>query len=93
VKVVNFGQEKDPARLKALAEGELKASSKPIEQWSFSVMLGEEYKLSELYPGAGVRAKMQGDPWKPDGEYILRLIGISGNFGPKVQLEFQPMEA
>lgn len=93
VKVVNASQETDGARLQAIADAELAANLTPTQQWSFGVVIGEEYKLSQLYPGAGVRAYMQGDPWMDDGFYYLRLIGFSGDFGPKVQLEFQPMEA
>lgn len=93
VKVVNFSQEDDGGRLQAMVDAELAASLAPTEQWSFSVVIGEEYKLSQLYPGAGVRAYMQGDPWMDDGFYHLRLIGFSGDFGAKVKLEFQPMEA
>lgn len=93
VKVVNFGQVEDEAELQAMANAELAASLVPTEQWSFSVIIGEEYKLSQLFPGAGVRAYMQNDPWMDDGFYHLRLIGFSGNFGSKVDLEFQPMGA
>ncbi|AIX99767.1 hypothetical protein ART_0169 [Arthrobacter sp. PAMC 25486] len=93
VKTVAFSQVKDAGELQALANAELAASLKPVEQWSFSVVIGEEYKLSQLFPGAGVRAYMQNDPWMDDGFYRLRLIGFSGDFGAKVKLEFQPMEA
>lgn len=93
VKVVNHSQESAPGRLQALVDAELEAALKPVEQWSFSVVIGEEYKLSQLFPGAGVRAYMQGDPWMDDGFYNLRLIGFSGDFGRTVKLEFQPMEA
>lgn len=93
VKTVSFSQEKDATVLQALVDAELAACLEPTVQWSFSVILGDDYKLADLYLGAGVRAFVQGDPWIDDGEYHLRLISISGGFGPKVQLEFQPMEA
>lgn len=93
VKVVNHGQVENGTELQALANAELAANLEPTEQWSFSVIIGEEYKLSQLFPGAGVRAYMQNDPWMDDGFYYLRLIGFSGDFGSKVDLQFQPMEA
>lgn len=93
VKVANFSQEADGAKLQARADAELAASLVPVEQWSFSVVTGSEYDVTQLRPGVGVRAFVQGDPWISDGRYDLLLVGYSGSLGPDVKLQFQPLGA
>lgn len=93
VKTVSFSQEKDPTILQAHADAELELFKQPTEQWSFSIMAGEDHAVTELRPGLGVRAYVQDDPWLTDGMRNLRLISFSGSLAPEVKLQFQPQEA
>lgn len=90
VKVANFSQEADPAVVQAHADAELALSLAPTEQWGFDIMTGSEYDVTQLRPGIGVRANVQGDPWLSDGFRHLLLVGYSGSLEPKVNLQFQP---
>lgn len=93
VKTVSYSQVNDGDELQSLVDAELDLYKQPTEQWSFSILAGSEYKVTELRPGLGVRAYLKDDPWLADGFRNLRLIGFSGDLGPSVQLQFQPNEA
>lgn len=93
VKTVSFSQETSPEVVQAHADAELALAKQPTEQWGFNILTGSEYDVTQLRPGVGVRANISGDPWLADGFRHLRLIGFSGSLDPKVNLQFQPMEA
>ena len=77
------------ASLQRIATAELAKRRRPGVQWSMEFST-EKVAVSKLLPGALIRLDVRNDRLKPDGQYLLRVIALSGTWGssrvsPEVQ--------
>lgn len=79
--------------LRSHTEAYLRANMKPILQVAGAVDLAdpEVPKPGQWWPGELVQWRVVGHPTLPDGDYMLRLMRMSGTESTKVQLTFDVM--
>lgn len=80
----------DPTRLQVLAQENLRQYRSPLEQWSFSVKIGGGITPDKVQVGQVLKMSVYGDSFIPDGEYVHRVIGVSGGTDMNLALEVQP---
>lgn len=62
----------------------------PLEQWSLSVRADVEPALGTYQPGDTAIVQLEGDPYIPDGEHLVRILAMSGSSDEVVRLEVAP---
>ena len=77
------------ASLARIAQAELAKRRYPNQQWSMEFST-EKVSVGRLLPGSLIRLDVRNDRLKPDGQYLLRVIALSGTWGstqvsPEVQ--------
>lgn len=78
-----------PADLQVAAREELKVLVDPIEQWSFSVRVGEDFSPWQVRPGRALDLSVFGDPFIPDGHRTKTVIALAGDASLTVTPEVQ----
>lgn len=75
--------------LQRIVTAELAKRRFPNLQWSMELST-EKVAVSRLLPGSLIRLDVRGDRLRPDGQYLLRVIALSGTWGSsKVSPEVQ----
>lgn len=75
--------------LQRIATAELTKRRLPNVQWSMELST-EKVSVSRLLPGSLIRLDVRGDRLRPDGQYLLRVVALSGTWGStKVSPEVQ----
>jgi hypothetical protein len=87
--VKSYKDEKVQANLEARARADLAACSKPTEQVSMDVEMGDNFTADMLRLGGTVTWRLQDDPFLGTGGRTARLIEFSGDLTNKIHLEFQ----
>lgn len=81
----------DQAALQAMADAAFAVEKDPVEQWSLSVDVGEQFSPERAAPGRLLDMNVVDDWWKDDGTYRQRVVSVRGSWGslsvdPEVQL-------
>lgn len=74
--------------LKAKTDAALLTSQRPIQTWSLDVETGNQ--LAVIRPGDWSLIRVIDDHFIPDGEYEMRVVGMSGKAGGLVALDLAP---
>lgn len=81
------------AQLDALATGDLATNAGATVQWSMGVNAAGTPQLGTYQVGDAARVNVRRHWWIPDGEYGMRILGISGDGSNTVQLALQASTA
>lgn len=60
-------------------EQDLARASAPVEWWSFEFHADGQPRLSDVSIGDTCMVKLEGNRYLPDGEYLRRIVGMSGS--------------
>lgn len=60
-------------------EQDLARASAPVEWWSFEFHADGQPRLSDVSIGDTCMVKLEGNRYLPDGEYLRRIVGLSGS--------------
>lgn len=77
------------ATLDAHSAGDLAAHATPIIQWSLTIDSTQPPALSSFNLGDQARVRIANHVWIPDGDYLMRIMGMSGNSSTKIVLNVQ----
>ncbi|MDJ0321823.1 hypothetical protein [Pseudarthrobacter sp. PS3-L1] len=89
--VESFKDEKSMANLLSRTQGALSARTIPTWQGSFEVPHDGEPSASQILVGDEVIWSVVGDPYINPGLHRWRIIEISGDLGPYITLNIQPL--
>lgn len=81
------------AQLDALAVGDLATNAGAIVQWAMGVNAAGTPQLGTYQVGDAARVNVRRHWWIPDGDYGMRILGISGDASNTVQLAMQSSTA
>lgn len=81
------------ARVDALARAHLLAFRRPLAQWEATIRADGPVPLGALVPGDAVTLHVRDFPTIPDGNYLLRVMEMSGNTGMDVRVVFDVIPA
>lgn len=65
--------------LNRYTEQDLARASAPVEWWSFEFHADGQPRLSDVSIGDTCMVKLEGNRYLPDGEYLRRIVGMSGS--------------
>lgn len=85
----DYKTEPDQATLDTYAAGDLALHSVPVVQWTLTVDALQPPVMSSYNVGDRARVRIYQHIWIPDGDYPMRIIGMSGDSSTKLMLKVQ----
>lgn len=85
----NYRTVTDQATLDTYAAGDLILHSAPVVQWTLSVDALQPPVMSSYNIGDQARVRVYQHIWIPDGDYAMRILGMSGDSSTKLRLKVQ----
>jgi len=79
----------DQATLDTYTAGDLALHSVPIVQWTITVNALMPPVMSSFNIGDLARVRVANHIWIPDGDYPMRVVGLSGDSSTKLKLKVQ----
>ena len=79
----------DQATLNTYTAGDLALHSTPIVQWTIAVNAMLPPVMSSFNVGDLARVRVVNHVWIPDGDYPMRIVGMSGDSSTKLKLKVQ----
>ena len=71
------------------ATGDLTLHSAPVVQWTLTVDALQPPVMSSYSVGDLARVRIANHIWIPDGDYPMRILGVSGDSSTKLKLKVQ----
>jgi len=79
----------DQATLNTYTAGDLALHSVPVVQWGLTVDALQPPIMSSYNIGDLARVRVAAHVWIPDGDYPMRVLGVSGDSSTKLKLKVQ----
>ena len=79
----------DQATLNTYTAGDLALHSAPVVQWMLTVNALLPPVMSSFNVGDLARVRIANHIWIPDGDYPMRIVGVSGDSSTKLRLKVQ----
>ena len=86
---IDYKTVSDQATLDTYTAGDLALHSVPVVQWTLTVNALMPPVMSSFNIGDQSRVRVANHIWIPDGDYPMRVLGVSGDSSTKLKLKVQ----
>lgn len=86
---IDYKTVSDQATLDTYTKGDLALHSIPVVQWTMAVNALAPPVMTSYSIGDPARVRVAGHVWIPDGDYPMRIVGMSGDSSTKLVLKVQ----